>query len=81
MHSIFDRTRAQFLRVAFVTWVVLAILYALIYFPANVFFGTGNGRWDTYELIVAVLSLPYIATILLVNIFCVFRGEKGYDSR
>lgn len=79
MRSIFDLTRAQFLGSAILIWVVLVILFALIYYLSNFLAGAREGRWDTYELIIAVLSLPYVITIVLVNIFCVFRGEKGYE--
>lgn len=79
MRSIFDCTRVQFLGAALIIWAALVVLYALIYFSSNMFFGTGDGRWDKYGLIVAILSLPYAIAILLVNIFCVFRGEEGCD--
>ncbi len=80
MRSIFDLTRVQFLGSAILIWVVLAILFTLIYYFSSFFSDAKDGLWDTYELIIFILSLPYVITIILVNIFCVFQGEKGYES-
>ena len=79
MRSTLDLTRFQFLSLVAVIWVILVIFFALFYYFSHLLSGVGDGRWDTYGLIVAVCSLPYGITILLVNIFCVFRGERGYD--
>lgn len=77
MHSIFDLTRIQFLVAIIAIWSLLVLFSASAYF----FFGANGVQWDTYRLIVAILSAPYFITVLLTNIFCVFRGEKGYDFR
>jgi len=75
-HSFFDPTRVQFLIAAIFLYTLFIIVSALFYF----LFNTKDVQWDMYEIIVTALSLPYVITVFLTNIFCIFRGENGYDS-
>lgn len=78
VRSIFDITRIQFFVSAVAVWVVLAIVLALLW---NFSSGAECVAWGEYELAVVILTLPYVITIVLVNIFCVFRRESGYESK
>lgn len=78
MRSIFDITRIQFFISAIVVWVVLVIAFALLW---NFSSGAEYVAWGNYELAVVILSIPYVITVVLVNIFCVFRGESRYESK